>query len=122
MPVDPSYPAERIGFIVEDAAPMLVVTVPELRERAPAGVPVVLLHEDGTVSSDADAASLPESGSELADAASVEAAVSLLDSGSHSGGAGAAGVITAWFGAWVRRAGELVGRAGEGCGRSIRRM
>ncbi|WP_203863775.1 AMP-binding protein, partial [Planobispora rosea] len=48
VPIDPAYPAERVGFMVEDAAPMVVVTVPGLRERAPAGLPVVVLDADGT--------------------------------------------------------------------------
>ncbi|MFB9879574.1 AMP-binding protein, partial [Planobispora siamensis] len=35
VPIDPAYPAERVGFIVEDAAPMAVVTVAELADRVP---------------------------------------------------------------------------------------
>ncbi|MBB5968204.1 non-ribosomal peptide synthetase, partial [Planomonospora venezuelensis] len=50
VPVDPAYPVERVGFMVEDAAPMAVVTVPELVGSAPPGLPVVVLEADGAVS------------------------------------------------------------------------
>ncbi|MFI0263822.1 amino acid adenylation domain-containing protein [Streptomyces sp. NPDC017056] len=37
LPVDPEYPDERIRFMLEDAAPALVLTTGELAERLPGG-------------------------------------------------------------------------------------
>ena len=43
VPVDPEYPAERIGHMLEDARPLLVLTDARLSGRIPAnGVPVLL--------------------------------------------------------------------------------
>ena len=36
LPLDADYPADRLAYMVEDAAPVRVVTVPELLERLPA--------------------------------------------------------------------------------------
>ncbi|MFC9328958.1 amino acid adenylation domain-containing protein [Kitasatospora sp. NPDC057015] len=55
LPLDADYPAERLAYMVEDAAPVAVVTVPPLLERLPAGAPVLLL--DGR---DAPGTELPE--------------------------------------------------------------
>ncbi|MGP3953263.1 amino acid adenylation domain-containing protein, partial [Streptomyces sp. 7N604] len=38
VPVDPAYPAERIGWMVEDSAPVLAVCSEETRALVPAGV------------------------------------------------------------------------------------
>ncbi|MFD0447506.1 AMP-binding protein [Streptomyces indonesiensis] len=38
VPVDPAYPAERIGWMVEDAGPVLAVCSEETRALVPAGV------------------------------------------------------------------------------------
>ncbi|WP_162911640.1 non-ribosomal peptide synthetase [Streptomyces koyangensis] len=43
LPVDPSYPAERIAFVLEDARPVLTVTSGELVSVLPVGVPRVVL-------------------------------------------------------------------------------
>ncbi|MFH8407132.1 non-ribosomal peptide synthase/polyketide synthase [Streptomyces sp. NPDC018019] len=54
VPVDPAYPAERIGFLLRDTAPVAVLTAREAAGGLPAGtgrpggVPVVLLDDDGT--------------------------------------------------------------------------
>ena len=45
VPVDPMTPATRVGLILEDAAPALVITTTDLADRVPAGVPVVLVDE-----------------------------------------------------------------------------
>ena len=56
VPVDPEYPAERVAFMLADAAPVLVVTCSGgwvaggLAEELPAGdTPVVCLDAPGTV-------------------------------------------------------------------------
>ncbi|MEV4432052.1 amino acid adenylation domain-containing protein [Streptomyces sp. NPDC049585] len=46
LPVDPEYPAERIAYMLDDAAPLCVVTDAATRDRLPQAVPVVDL--DGT--------------------------------------------------------------------------
>ncbi|SPE64234.1 Linear gramicidin synthase subunit D [Streptomyces netropsis] len=44
VPVDPDYPAERIGWILEDAKPALVLTTTAVADSLPAsGVPALLL-------------------------------------------------------------------------------
>ncbi|MFJ9476074.1 amino acid adenylation domain-containing protein [Streptomyces mirabilis] len=48
LPVDPDYPAERIAFMLDDSRPALAVTVRELAERLPAGIPRLVLDEEGT--------------------------------------------------------------------------
>ncbi|MCA2219586.1 condensation domain-containing protein, partial [Jidongwangia harbinensis] len=49
VPVDVDYPADRVRFMVEDAAPVLVLSTAELADRVPdTGVPVVLLDEPRT--------------------------------------------------------------------------
>ena len=48
LPVDPGYPAERIGFMLADAGPALVVAGPGLAAGLPGGgVPVVVLGDRG---------------------------------------------------------------------------
>ncbi|MFD7507245.1 condensation domain-containing protein, partial [Streptomyces sp. NPDC059850] len=59
VPVDPSYPVERVRFMVEDSAPVLVLSVSGALEgvKTP-GVPVVLLDDPGVV---AELAEFPSS-------------------------------------------------------------
>ncbi|GAB2609636.1 hypothetical protein GCM10027168_48270 [Streptomyces capparidis] len=59
LPVDPDYPAERIAFMLADAAPMCLVTTAGLAGRLPDadGVPHLLLDAPGTA---ADLAGRPE--------------------------------------------------------------
>jgi amino acid adenylation domain-containing protein len=46
LPVDPGYPAERVEFMLADAAPVVVVTSSQAAARLPAGgVPVVALDD-----------------------------------------------------------------------------
>ncbi len=42
LPLDPGYPAERLGFMVADARPVCVVTTSELARRLPLTRPVAL--------------------------------------------------------------------------------
>src|SRR5205823_9072779 len=53
LPVDPAYPPERIAFMLEDARPVLVVTLASLAERLPTldGMPVLSLDDPATVAS-----------------------------------------------------------------------
>jgi pristinamycin I synthase-2 len=58
VPVDPQYPAERIGHMLEDARPLLILTDTRLSGTVPANsVPVLLL--DRLDTSDGPAADLP---------------------------------------------------------------
>ncbi|MFC1439475.1 amino acid adenylation domain-containing protein [Streptacidiphilus sp. N1-10] len=43
LPVDPDYPAERIGWIMEDASPALVVTNDQVAAALPGALPLLLL-------------------------------------------------------------------------------
>ncbi|WP_449342101.1 non-ribosomal peptide synthetase [Streptomyces aurantiogriseus] len=47
LPIDPAYPSERIGYVVEDAGPVLVLTTTDVAGRLPAldAVPRLLLDE-----------------------------------------------------------------------------
>ena len=45
VPVDPTYPAERIAWILEDCKAPVVVTTSDLAGRLPNGTPAVLLDE-----------------------------------------------------------------------------
>ena len=50
LPVDPAYPPERIGFMLADAAPAVVVTSRRVAAGLPAGgVPLVVLDDPATV-------------------------------------------------------------------------
>jgi len=42
LPLDADYPADRIAFMVEDSAPVCIVTTPEVEGKLPADVPRVL--------------------------------------------------------------------------------
>lgn len=43
VPLDVSHPADRVAFMLDDARPVLVMTIDELARRLPAGVPRVIL-------------------------------------------------------------------------------
>jgi len=45
VPVDPGTPAARVGLILADAAPSLVITSTDLADRVPDGVPTLLVDE-----------------------------------------------------------------------------
>ncbi|MEU5289384.1 amino acid adenylation domain-containing protein [Streptomyces sp. NPDC020755] len=49
MPVEPAYPAERIAFMLADAAPGLVVTRTSVSDRLPAGAEAIVLDGADTV-------------------------------------------------------------------------
>ncbi|WP_435602549.1 amino acid adenylation domain-containing protein [Streptomyces sp. bgisy130] len=48
LPLDPSYPADRLGFMLEDVAPVLVLTGRGVMEEVPAPCPLLRLDEPGT--------------------------------------------------------------------------
>ncbi|MEU3465660.1 amino acid adenylation domain-containing protein [Streptomyces sp. NPDC006733] len=58
LPVDPGYPAERIAFMLRDAAPVLVLCTEGVREQVGAGDRPVLVMDDPDVI--AACASLPD--------------------------------------------------------------
>ncbi|WP_405775440.1 non-ribosomal peptide synthase/polyketide synthase [Streptomyces sp. NBC_00859] len=71
VPVDPDYPADRIAFMLKDAAPMCVITAEESRIELPAGtVPLVL---DAPTVADRKAALSPENLSDADRLAPLEA-------------------------------------------------
>jgi non-ribosomal peptide synthetase component F len=48
VPIDPAHPDERIGFVLADAAPLVVITTASLRSRVdPYGVAVVDIEDEG---------------------------------------------------------------------------
>ncbi|MGI5392237.1 amino acid adenylation domain-containing protein [Streptomyces sp. CA-251251] len=49
VPVDPSYPAERIAYVLDDAAPALLVTTREALPEQVGDVPTILLDDPVTV-------------------------------------------------------------------------
>ncbi|MFJ4184419.1 non-ribosomal peptide synthase/polyketide synthase [Kitasatospora sp. NPDC089509] len=51
QPLDPNHPAERLGYLLDDAAPVLLLTDRATAALAPAGagVPTLLLDEDTTL-------------------------------------------------------------------------
>ncbi|MDJ0382274.1 non-ribosomal peptide synthetase [Streptomyces sp. G-G2] len=51
VPVDPEYPAERIAYMLRDAAPALVVAAPGTLHAVPAGVPVLDVTQERHASS-----------------------------------------------------------------------
>ncbi|MGH3782761.1 MAG: amino acid adenylation domain-containing protein, partial [Pseudonocardiaceae bacterium] len=52
LPVDPAYPAERIGFMLADARPVVVVTLTEIAPQlsCPEGVAVLVVDDPQTLS------------------------------------------------------------------------
>ncbi|OLF09114.1 hypothetical protein BLA60_21300 [Actinophytocola xinjiangensis] len=48
VPVDPAYPAERIAYILDDAAPVRIVTTAEIGARLPGDTPHVVLDDPAT--------------------------------------------------------------------------
>ena len=50
LPIDPDHPAERVEFMLHDAAPALVLSVSPLRDTVPVrcGVPVLELDDSHT--------------------------------------------------------------------------
>ncbi|MPQ71606.1 MULTISPECIES: syringopeptin non-ribosomal peptide synthetase SypA [unclassified Pseudomonas] len=58
VPLDPSYPAERLAYMLEDSAPKVLLTQRGLRERFPqALMPVLLLESEARIESGIDTAS-----------------------------------------------------------------
>ena len=62
VPVDPSYPAERVAWILEDCQAPVVVTTSDLAGRLPNGRQIVLLEtvEEGAGSLDVTSRTLPD--------------------------------------------------------------
>ncbi|MEU9049299.1 amino acid adenylation domain-containing protein [Streptomyces sp. NPDC048384] len=52
VPLDTGYPAERLAFMVEDAAPTLVLTTADTARILPPGVPLLLLGTDTGMDTD----------------------------------------------------------------------
>ncbi len=59
LPVDPTYPLERITFMLTDAHPALVLTLEALAPPVPDGVPVLLLDDPATLAADPEARLTP---------------------------------------------------------------
>ncbi|MGW0238906.1 condensation domain-containing protein, partial [Streptomyces sp. NPDC002996] len=55
LPVDAEYPADRIRYMLDDAAPALLVTTGALADSLPGGVPRFLVDADGPVTADGPA-------------------------------------------------------------------
>ncbi|WP_425343124.1 amino acid adenylation domain-containing protein [Nocardia cyriacigeorgica] len=53
LPIDATYPAQRLEFMLDDAAPVCVLTTAAERERVPVGERAVVLLEDAASYSDA---------------------------------------------------------------------
>jgi amino acid adenylation domain-containing protein len=69
VPVDVSYPAERVRFLMADAAPVVVITTAEMAGPAPV-VPLLLL---GSADAEAELAALPDAPVEAAERPGVPA-------------------------------------------------
>ncbi len=59
VPLDPAYPEDRLRYMLDDSAPVAVLTQPELAARF-AGFPVVDLQGDGFPETNPDAGARPE--------------------------------------------------------------
>ncbi|MFE7646433.1 amino acid adenylation domain-containing protein [Streptomyces phaeoluteigriseus] len=73
LPIDPAYPAERIGYVVEDAGPVLALTTTDVADGLPAlhAVPRLLLDEP-----------VPDAPGLTGDPAPADAAYTIYTSGS----------------------------------------
>ncbi|MFJ4645801.1 amino acid adenylation domain-containing protein [Streptomyces bobili] len=73
LPIDPAYPAERIGYVVEDAGPVLALTTTDVAGGLPAldAVPRLLLDEP-----------VPDAPAFTGDPAPADAAYTIYTSGS----------------------------------------
>ncbi|MGV4982339.1 amino acid adenylation domain-containing protein [Streptomyces sp. NRAIS4] len=45
LPIDPEYPAERIGYLLDDGEPLLVLTAASVADRIPGGPPHLLVDD-----------------------------------------------------------------------------
>ncbi|AXA94112.1 hypothetical protein DPH57_25045 [Massilia sp. YMA4] len=52
LPLDPNYPAARLAYMLEDAAPALVLTQQHLAARLPAQAPAIVIDADHTAHPD----------------------------------------------------------------------
>ncbi|MBS2551685.1 non-ribosomal peptide synthetase, partial [Catenulispora sp. NL8] len=62
LPLEPSYPAERLGFMVADSAPAVIITSSGLADRLPelpAGTAVLTVEELGATAGSADPGPIP---------------------------------------------------------------
>jgi amino acid adenylation domain-containing protein/non-ribosomal peptide synthase protein (TIGR01720 family) len=66
VPVDTSYPAERIAYTIDDSAPVYVITTAELAERLPGSTPRILVGEDTGAGADTSAGTGTAQGSPAA--------------------------------------------------------
>ncbi|TDX61138.1 amino acid adenylation domain-containing protein [Methylosinus sp. sav-2] len=58
LPLDPDYPSERLGYMIADASPRLVLTQERLAERLPAGTQILRLDADWELIADEGAGAL----------------------------------------------------------------
>src|ERR1039457_5922170 len=66
LPVDPEYPADRIAFMIADAAPALLITDAATASGLPsAGVPLLVLDDDGTAGAIAQRSADPVADADL---------------------------------------------------------
>ncbi|MEV0189548.1 amino acid adenylation domain-containing protein [Kitasatospora purpeofusca] len=79
LPLDADYPADRLAYMVEDAAPVRVVTVRALRDRLPEAARALALTVDGP---DAAATGTDGTGTALAEVSPEHAAYLIYTSGS----------------------------------------
>ncbi|MCF9000833.1 syringopeptin non-ribosomal peptide synthetase SypA [Pseudomonas syringae] len=81
VPLDPSYPEERLAYMLEDSAPKMLLTQHGLRERfAQAAMPVLLLEADARAESGIDRA--PATNPQLAGLGAQHLAYLIYTSGS----------------------------------------
>ena len=66
VPVDPSYPAERVRFMLGDAAPVAVLTTASVAGRLPEGLPLVSLDDPATAAAVAGRGGGATAGGEVA--------------------------------------------------------
>jgi amino acid adenylation domain-containing protein len=61
VPIDLAYPAERLGFMLKDSEPVVLITQKNLTARLPAGLPPLLCLDDEWESISSESAESPES-------------------------------------------------------------